>query len=222
LNGKAAEHAIDEVLRQVGLIDRGNDKVATYSRGMRQRLGIADALVKDPDVLILDEPTTAIDPIGVQEILELLQTLSRDNGLTILLSSHLLSQVQSVCDRVGIFADGRLIGLGTVDELAARFGGRAARLRVDLDPLSSVDETAFVARLGSIPGVTAVHPPDGPGSGWQVEVDPPDGRDDVRRAMLRLMADEAVPIVGIAALVPSLDDIYRRALIDNEIGGRAA
>ena len=121
LNGKAAEQAIDEVLRQVGLSDRGGDKVGTYSRGMRQRLGIADALVKDPDILILDEPTTAIDPIGVQEILELLQSLSRDNGLTILLSSHLLSQVQSVCDRVGIFAAGRLIGQGTVQELAARF-----------------------------------------------------------------------------------------------------
>jgi ABC-2 type transport system ATP-binding protein len=217
-----AEPRIDEVLEQVDLVERADTRTDTYSRGMLQRLGIADALVKDPEILILDEPTTSIDPLGVVDILRLLRRLVDERGLAILLSSHLLSQVQSVCDRVGIFADGRLIGLGTVDELAARFGGRAARLRVDLDPLSLVDETAFVARLGSIPGVTAVHPPDGPGSGWQVEVDPPDGRDDVRRAMLRLMADEAVPIVGIAALVPSLDDIYRRALIDNEIGGRAA
>ena len=121
LDRDEAETTIDSVLEQVSLTDRADDPVDEYSRGMLQRLGIADALVKDPDILILDEPTTAIDPIGVQEILELLQSLSRDNGLTILLSSHLLSQVQSVCDRVGIFAAGRLIGQGTVQELAARF-----------------------------------------------------------------------------------------------------
>ena len=85
---------------------------------MRQRLGIADALVKSPDLLILDEPTTSIDPIGVVEILDLLRRLVDERGLAIMLSSHLLSQVQSVCDRIGIFAAGRLIGVGTVDELA--------------------------------------------------------------------------------------------------------
>ena len=89
--------------------------VETYSRGMRQRLGIADALVKSPDILILDEPTTSIDPLGVVEILDLLRSLVNERGLAILLSSHLLTQVQSVCDRIGIFAAGRLVGEGTVD-----------------------------------------------------------------------------------------------------------
>src|SRR6187551_3563601 len=83
------ESTIDEVLDQVGLSDRADDKTDTYSRGMLQRLGIADALVKDPDVLILDEPTAAIDPIGVVEILQLLRDLVRDRGVTVLLSSHL-------------------------------------------------------------------------------------------------------------------------------------
>ena len=124
-----ADATIDEVLEQVGLTDRADDRVETYSRGMLQRLGIADALVKDPDVLILDEPTTAIDPLGVVEILDLLRRLVRERGMAILLSSHLLNQVQSVCDRIGIFAAGRLIGQGTMAELAERFGDGAGAPR---------------------------------------------------------------------------------------------
>ena len=115
------------MLEQVGLADRADDPTDTYSRGMLQRLGIADALIKDPDVLILDEPTTAIDPLGVVEVLDLLRSLVRERGMAILLSSHLLNQVQNVCDRIGIFAAGRLIGQGTMADLAKRFGdGRAA------------------------------------------------------------------------------------------------
>ncbi|HVM12605.1 MAG TPA: ABC transporter ATP-binding protein, partial [Actinomycetota bacterium] len=93
LNGLAASSAddrIDDLLEQVGLAEAGDRRVETYSRGMRQRLGIADALVKDPEVLILDEPTVAIDPEGVAEILALIRGLARDRGVTMLLSSHLL------------------------------------------------------------------------------------------------------------------------------------
>jgi ABC-2 type transport system ATP-binding protein len=98
IEARAAEATIDDVLEQVGLADRADDRTDAYSRGMLQRLGIADCLVKDPDVLILDEPTTAIDPLGVVEILDLLRGLVRERGMAILLSSHLLNQVQSVCD----------------------------------------------------------------------------------------------------------------------------
>src|SRR5439155_478141 len=99
LNGiptRIARSQIDQVLEQVGLTDRADDRTDAYSRGMRQRLGIADALVKDPEILILDEPTTAIDPIGVAEILDLIRGLARDSGIAILLASHLLDQVQTV------------------------------------------------------------------------------------------------------------------------------
>jgi len=116
-----AEDAIDEALEQVGLSARADDQTEQYSRGMLQRLGIADALIKDPDVLILDEPTTAIDPLGVTEILDLLRSLVTERQMAILLSSHLLNQVQHVCDRIGIFAAGRLIGQGTMTDLAHRF-----------------------------------------------------------------------------------------------------
>ncbi|TMD32094.1 MAG: ABC transporter ATP-binding protein [Chloroflexi bacterium] len=106
LGGSIGEERIALVLDQVGLTTAADRRVETYSRGMQQRLGIADALVKDPEILILDEPTVAIDPIGVAEILDLMRALVRDRGLALLLASHLLDQVQSVCDRVGIFSSG--------------------------------------------------------------------------------------------------------------------
>src|SRR4029079_17084860 len=105
-----------------------------YSGAMLERLGIAHALIKDPDVLILDEPTTAIDPLGVTEILDLLRALVRDRQMAILLSSHLLHQVQSVCDRIGIFSAGRLIGQGSMHELAARFGEDTAHVEAEIEP----------------------------------------------------------------------------------------
>ncbi|HEY7525286.1 MAG TPA: ABC transporter ATP-binding protein [Candidatus Limnocylindria bacterium] len=116
------EHRIDRLLGQVNLLEAGDRPADAYSRGMLQRLGVADALIKEPDVLILDEPTASIDPSGVAELLALIRRLADERGLAILLSSHLLSQVQKLCDRVGIFARGRLIAEGTLTELARRAG----------------------------------------------------------------------------------------------------
>ena len=126
LNGLARDHAeavIDDLLGQVGLQHAADRPVGGYSRGMLQRLGIADALVKDPAVLILDEPTTSIDPAGVTEMLALVRRLVEERGVGILLSSHLLSQVERLCTRVGIFWRGRVLAEGTVPELAERAGG---------------------------------------------------------------------------------------------------
>ena len=117
-----AEGVIDGLLRQVGLADAADRPAAGYSRGMLQRLGIADALVKDPAVLILDEPTTSIDPAGVVELLALIRSLVAERGVGVLLSSHLLGQVERLCDRVGIFWRGRLLAEGTVADLAAKAG----------------------------------------------------------------------------------------------------
>lgn len=131
LNGletDAATERIAALLDQVGLTDAADRPADTYSRGMLQRLGVADALVKDPDVLILDEPTASIDPAGVAELLDLIRRLVAERGLAVLLSSHLLAQVEQLCDRVGIFSRGRLIAEGSVGELAARAGDRALSL----------------------------------------------------------------------------------------------
>ena len=123
-----AEAAIGLLLEQVGLHEAADRAIGTYSRGMLQRLGIADALVKTPQILILDEPTTAIDPTGVAELLGLIRGLVADRGIGVLLSSHLLEQVERLCDRIGIFSRGRLVGEGTVEELSTRAGGRGLHL----------------------------------------------------------------------------------------------
>ncbi|MFD2659865.1 ABC transporter ATP-binding protein [Paenibacillus thailandensis] len=123
LNGIPAGEAQDEahrLLERVGLADALTKKVGAFSRGMRQRLGIADVLIKRPEVIILDEPTLGIDPEGVRELLKLIEELSRKEGLTVLLSSHHLHQVQQICDRVGLFVKGRLIASGDIETLAAQ------------------------------------------------------------------------------------------------------
>lgn len=121
LNGvsgdKVKERAI-QMMEQVGLGNDMHKKAATYSRGMKQRLGLADVLIKEPEIIILDEPTLGIDPSGVKDFLALIKQLSRQQGLTVLLSSHHLHQVQQVCDRVGIFVGGKLLIEGNINTLS--------------------------------------------------------------------------------------------------------
>ncbi|HYH92089.1 MAG TPA: ABC transporter ATP-binding protein, partial [Candidatus Saccharimonadales bacterium] len=184
----AADATIGSVLDQVGLADRADDPVDTYSRGMLQRLGIADALVKDPDVLILDEPTTAIDPLGVGEVLDLLRSLVRERGMAILLSSHLLNQVQSVCDRIGIFAAGRLIGQGTMADLASRFGDGAGHLEVGFEPTDEAGAAAIHDLLAGIDGVTAVTAGVTPSQPWTVSVGDAARAAEVRTRIFAIVA----------------------------------
>jgi ABC-2 type transport system ATP-binding protein len=107
---------IDEVLRSVDLADRAGDKFAAYSLGMKQRLGVAAALLKDPELVILDEPTNGLDPAGMRDMRALLRRLGAD-GRTVLLSSHLLGEVQQICDRVGVIDRGRMVAESTVEQL---------------------------------------------------------------------------------------------------------
>ena len=227
LNGLSmaeAEPRIDEVLDQVNMSARADSKTEEYSRGMLQRLGIADALVKSPDILILDEPTAAIDPIGVVEILDLLRELADEHRITILLSSHLLSQVQSTCDRVGIFAAGRLIGVGTVGELSRRFGESRTRIEVTLDGATDATATDHArTALKGVPGVTKVVAPERPRDPWVLLAEP-ERAGEVRVATLATALTENLHLSAIREVEPSLDDIYRTALQDRSLigAGRAA
>ena len=119
---------VDEVLALVGLGGRGGEKVRGYSKGMQQRLGLAQALVGRPDLVLLDEPTSALDPVGRRDVRDLIRRL-RAEGTAVLLNSHLLTEVESVCDRVIIVNHGRVVRSGRMDDLA----GGAAQLRLQLD-----------------------------------------------------------------------------------------
>lgn len=117
LTRKEAEERAVSLLERVGMTYAADRKTGTYSRGMRQRLGIADVLMKDPEIIIMDEPTLGIDPSGMRELTALIRELSVKDGRTILISSHELYQIQEISDRVGIFVKGRMIACGRIDEL---------------------------------------------------------------------------------------------------------
>ena len=111
---------IDELLKLVGLMEEAGKKVGAYSKGMRQRLGIAEVLVKEPRIVFLDEPTIGLDPDGTNRMLELIHSLSREKNITVFLSSHMLEQMQKICDRVGIMIKGNLVAVGPIQELAKK------------------------------------------------------------------------------------------------------
>jgi ABC-2 type transport system ATP-binding protein len=114
---KVARPTIDALLDGVGLINESKKRVGAFSKGMRQRLGIAEVLMKEPKLAFLDEPTVGLDPEGTNQMLELIHSLAKDKGITVFLSSHLLDQVQRICDKVGIMIKGRLVASGSIDAL---------------------------------------------------------------------------------------------------------
>jgi len=149
-NGRAER--ISLALERVRLKDVADKRVATFSRGMRQRLGLAEILMKRAEIAILDEPTSGLDPQSTHEFLEMIEGLKRE-GVTVLLSSHLLDQVQRVCDRVALFHAGRIALIGSVGDLAQQVlgGGHLVDLEVEMPPGADLER-----RLRDIPGITSV------------------------------------------------------------------
>ncbi len=162
------EDRIREVVRIVGLENRINDKVKKYSLGMKQRLGVAQSIMHHPDLLILDEPTNGLDPAGIKELRDILKRLAHEENACVMVSSHLLSEMQLMCDRVGIIADGRLIGVRSVSELMSESEGKhqfkirvkgnvsAAAALIDDKPVEVTGEQTFhvtVANEDEISGI---------------------------------------------------------------------
>jgi ABC-2 type transport system ATP-binding protein len=117
---KISAPRIDSWLKEVGLFEEAEKKVGVYSKGMRQRLGIAEVMIKEPRLIFLDEPTIGLDPDGTNRMLDLIHSLSREKNITVFLSSHLLDQVQRICDRVGIMIKGNLVAVGPIEDLAKK------------------------------------------------------------------------------------------------------
>ena len=189
---------IDALLERVGLAEVRDKRAGQFSRGMRQRLGIADVLLKHPRLIILDEPTIGLDPEGTIELLDLVRDLSREQGMTVLVSSHLLEQVQRICDRVGIFVRGKLVAAGPIAQLAEQLqAGQPLVVEVQMAPGGSAPAAAALA---SVPGVEAV---DCAGDLLLLRC-----REDVRAEVARRASP--LGLLGLRPRGATLEDIYLR------------
>ncbi len=202
------ERRIDELLEKVGMTEAANQKTGTYSRGMRQRLGVADVLMKDPKVVIMDEPTLGIDPEGMRELMELIRQLAAEDGRTILISSHQLYQIQQICDRVGLFVEGQLVACGKIDELARSMQQEGISI---LETAAFPDDAGFRELLNGLGNVDSV---ERTGDFYVVR-----SRCDVKRELLRKSLDGGYTLSLLRQRENDLDEIYRRYFEEAEEAG---
>ena len=195
-----AREKAEELLIKVGLEVDTKKKTGKYSRGMRQRLGLADVLIKQPEVIILDEPTSGLDPAGVHEFMNLIVQLSREQGLTVLFSSHHLHQVQQVCDRVGIFVGGHLLAEGDIPSLSQKlFAGEPFVIEAHVDSDQEVDLTSCLQNINGVLNVAKQNRLYRMGCSRDVTPD-----------IARSIVQSGVGLTGLYKKEYGLDDIYNR------------
>ncbi|MCD7033599.1 ABC transporter ATP-binding protein [Metabacillus sp. GX 13764] len=182
------ESRIDETVKLVRLENRINDKVSTYSLGMKQRLGIAQALLSNPEVLILDEPTNGLDPMGIREMREFIRFLAEKEGLTVLVSSHLLSEIQLMCDRVAIMSKGKILKVDSVSSLLTE----KERVVWHAEPVDRARKV-LSERAEILPDAAGrlVTANDGDISKWN-----------------KALVEEGIEVKGIDVKLPSLEDLF--------------
>lgn len=201
LNGLPRAEAtarIEDAVERMGLEAVLDKPVATFSRGMRQRLGVAEQLLKQPQIVIMDEPTVGLDPEAARRFLRIIEELKQE-GITVLLSSHLLPQVQAVCDRVALFHRGRIALEGTVSQLARRVLGGAYHVRLQVEGDSDTLQDA----LGAVPGVLNVARDN---KDWYVL----ESQQDLRPEAAQAVVQAGGRLRALAVEEPSLDDIYNQ------------
>ena len=206
LDGDGAAARIDEVLDIVELRDRAGDKVGGYSHGMRQRLGIAAALLRRPRLLLLDEPATGLDPAGMRDMRLLIRRLA-DDGMTVLLSSHLLAEVEEVCNRMAIVRRGRVVYEGSLDELR-RTAGAAYRLR-------TTDDERARAVCAAHPGVAEVE--DDPAGGLRFHA----RSDDTVAALSARLVEAGALVLELSPRHATLEDLFFQLTEDGASNGAA-
>ena len=190
------EQKIHSSLAHVGLADVTDTRVATFSRGMRQRLGLAEILMKDAQIAILDEPTSGLDPQATLELLNVIRDL-KHRGVSVLLSSHLLERVQSVCDRVALFNQGNIALIGTVPELGREVIGGGFRVEVE------AEGQGLAERLAAVPGVQKVEAAGA--NRWRLTCD-----HDVRPEAAAAVVGAGGRLLRLSVEEPSLEAIYTR------------
>ncbi|MCY4582177.1 MAG: ABC transporter ATP-binding protein [Chloroflexi bacterium] len=195
---------IDELLDMVELEDAANQPVAQYSRGMRQRLGLADVLLKQPRLVILDDPTLGLDPAGIVWLLGLIEELSARQGIAVFLSSHQLVEVQRVCNRVGIMSHGKIVLEGTVAALTAQTDSGGFRITLKVEGATAALDTAFAA----LPSVR-----ESSRSGIDVVIE---SNEDVRAAAAAAVHEHGARLLEMRANDRTLEDIYLRYFQEDE------
>jgi len=190
------EESIKSAMEHVGLGDVINARVGTFSRGMRQRLALAEILIKDAEIAILDEPTSGLDPQATTELLGIIREL-KQRGVTVLLSSHLLERVQSVCDRVALFSQGNIALIGTVPDLGRQVLGGGFRVEVE------AEGQGLSERLAAVPGVQKVEAAGA--NRWRML-----SERDVRPEAAAAVVMSGGRLLRLSVEEPSLEAIYSR------------
>lgn len=188
---------IDEVLKIVDLLNNKDQPVKTFSKGMKQRLGIADVLIKDPQLIIFDEPTEGLDVKVANQILQTIMDLNKQKNITFLLSSHQLNLIQKVCSRVGILSKGKLINEGTIESLGRNiFGGGKYRIEVELEKVNS----EITEKLKKLDKVVSINRTD---NHLQIVCDK-----DIRQDISRLISKEGILLTRMDMKQDALEEIY--------------
>jgi ABC-2 type transport system ATP-binding protein len=198
LSLEESRQRIDKLLKAVGLAEVAHQPVGEFSRGMKQRLGIADILIKQPQVAIFDEPTAGLDPEGINQILDLIANLPK-MGTTVIMSSHRLYEVEKVCHRIGILSKGKLLVEGTLDELSQRAKGEG---RYQIAVETGQPAGSLVDTIKSMKGVINVTAKD---KHLTISTDA-----DLRAEISKIVVQNNIPLVEIKIQELTLDDIYLR------------
>ncbi len=212
LSEKEIDPLIDQLLERVGMTYAADQKTGTYSKGMRQRLAIADILIKDPEVIIMDEPTLGLDPEGMREFLKLIKELSVEDGKTILVSSHQLYQIQQICDRVGIFVEGSLIACGGITELGSQIASKGHyTLEIETEPC----DDRFLGFIGGIKDITDISKE---GNTFVIS-----SQRDLRAEITKFLGVNEYKLLHMHQKGGDLDEIYRVYFeeADKEEGGES-
>ena len=197
---RAAPSRVQEVLKMVGMSEFANRKVKAYSLGMRQRIAIAQALIHDPELLILDEPTNGLDPNGIREIRELLVTLNKEYGKTIFVSSHMLSEIEKMCTHVGVIHHGKIIYQGVIESLP-----NAAESRLEV----KVQDVARAQSILKRQGIEASH-------NHNSTLSMPVVGEQQIAAVNRYLVEEGLDVFGLALHQHNLEDVFISLTNDNQ------
>ncbi|WP_223591223.1 ABC transporter ATP-binding protein [Neobacillus bataviensis] len=196
---------IAETVELVGLTDRINDKVKTYSLGMRQRLGLAQCLLHDPQVLILDEPTNGLDPAGIREIRDYVRLLAREKNMAVIVSSHLLSEMEMMCDRIGIIQNGKLIDVQLVQEFV-----QSTESTYELEVVPSDKALALIETI--YPNIRTGRSR----NGISVEV----SKEEIPQ-LIKILVNEDIKVFGIKEVAKTLEDRFLEVTKEKEAATHA-